>query len=298
MSELRIKVVIEGMSVELEGDAENVKEIFASLKESGMGYMNAISQQVIAASAKVTDGDVLITDTISDEETSEQEDIPSLTNVVLSGGPKKEVEWVLVYAYYCSEQGNKFFTKDDLRQCYKDTNRHTDSRLKNFSTNVKSLISGKYISAVNENDFRIEKAGLELATSIIQGKTEKSSSKKKQAKAKSNVPDTYSLVELNLSQNEREALKKFYADHPTQNAQEKTVVIAKWLKDVKGIEEVDKNIIFTILRTLNESVNFNIPKTLANAKYNKSYFVSDTTGKYKISYIGEDHVDKDLVEKV
>lgn len=296
MSELKIKVTIEGMSVELEGDAENVKEIFASLKESGMGYMNTLSKPITVIPEKNT-AEEPTPDFVSVEEELGQEDIPSLENVVLSGGPSTEAEWILVYAFYCSEQGKKLFTRDDLKQCYKNTKRYTVARSKNFAVNIKSLISEKHISAVNENDFRIEKAGIELATNIIQGKTEKGSSKKKQPKAKSNVPDTYSLVELNLSQDEREALKKFYADHPTQNAQEKTVVIAKWLKDVKSIEEVDKNIIFTILRILNENVNFNIPKTLANAKYSKSYFVSDSTGKYKISYIGEDHVDKDLVEK-
>ena len=297
MSELKVKVTIEGMSVELEGDAENVKEIFASLKESGMGYMNITSQQIETTAAKVIDENEIIDDTFSNEEILEQENIPSLTNVVLSGGPKKEVEWVLVYAFYCSKQGNKFFTKDELRQCYKDTHRHTDNRLKNFATNVKSLITNKYISAVNENDFRIEKTGLELAISIIQGKKVKGSSKKKTPKAKNNVPDTYNWVELDLTQSERDALKKYYAEHPTQNVQEKTIVIAKWLKDVKEIEEVDKDIIFTILRTLNESINFNIYQTLSNAKNRKNYFTSETTGKFKISYIGEDHVDKDLITK-
>lgn len=296
MSELKIKVTIEGMSVELEGDAENVKEIFASLKESGMGYMNTLSKPVAIIPQKTTAEEPTL-DFVSVEEESEQADIPSLENVVLSGGPSTEVEWILVYAFYCSAQGKQFFTRDDIRQYYRDTKRYTKARSKNFAVNIKSLISEKYISAVNENDFRIEKTGLELAISIIQGKNVKGSSKKKTPKTKNNVPDTYSLVELNLSQDEREALKRFYADHPTQNAQDKTVVIAKWLKDAKSIEEVDKNIIFTILRILNENVNFNIPKTLANAKYGKSYFISESTGKYKISYIGEDHVDKDLVEK-
>ena len=296
MSELKIKVTIEGMSVELEGDAENVKEIFASLKESGMGHMNTLGTPTAVIPEKNT-VEESTPDFVSVEEELEQEDIPSLENVVLSGGPSTEVEWILVYAFYCSEQGKKLFTRDDLRQCYKNTKRYTAARSKNFAVNIKSLITEKYISAVNENDFRIEKAGIELATNIIQGKKVNSSSKKRQPKTKSNVPDTYNLVELNLTQNEREDLKKFYAEHPTKNVQEKTIVIAKWLKDVKGIDEVDKDIIFTVLRILNESVNFNISQTLLNAKNRKSYFVSGTAGKFRINYIGEDHVDKDLIRE-
>lgn len=296
MSELKIKVTIESMSIELEGDAENVKEIFASLKESGMGYMNKMSKPVAVIPEKMIVEEPG-SDFASVEEGIEQEHIPSLENIVLSGGPNTEGEWILVYAFYCSEQGKKFFTRDDLKQCYKDTKRYTETRFKNFSTNIKSLISDKYISAVNKDDFRIEKTGIELVIDIIHGKNAKDNSKKKQAKAKSNVSDTYNLIELNLTQSEREALKKFYVEHPTQNAQDKTIVIAKWLKDVKKIEEVDKDIIFTVLRTLNESINFNISQTLFNAKIRKSYFVSGTAGKFKISYIGEDHVDKDLIEK-
>lgn len=36
MSELKIKVTWDGMAIELEGETESVKEIFNSLKESGM----------------------------------------------------------------------------------------------------------------------------------------------------------------------------------------------------------------------------------------------------------------------
>lgn len=183
MSELRIKVTIEGMSVELEGDAETVKEIFASLKENGMGYMNTLSKPVAVISKKTT-VEESTPDFVSVEEELEQEDIPSLENVVLSGGPSTEVEWILVYAFYCSEQGKKFFTRDDLRQCYKDTKRYTRARSKNFATNIKSLISEKYISAVNMEDFRIERSGLDFATKIIKGEKVKVSSKKKLSKAK------------------------------------------------------------------------------------------------------------------
>ena len=37
MSELKIKVTWDGMAIELEGETESVKEIFNSLKDSGMG---------------------------------------------------------------------------------------------------------------------------------------------------------------------------------------------------------------------------------------------------------------------
>ena len=48
MSELKIKVTWNGMTVELEGEAENVKEIFNSLKDSGMGRMDECDRKVVS----------------------------------------------------------------------------------------------------------------------------------------------------------------------------------------------------------------------------------------------------------
>lgn len=303
MSELKIKVTWDGMAIELEGETESVKEIFNSLKDSGMGRMGENSRKTVSTTTNeinsVTDEEAIGGDVGSNVE-RECVDIPSLQNVVLAGGPRTESEWMLIYAFYSSEQGRKLFTKDDLRQGYKETNRATPTRSKNFATNLKILTSDKLISAVNQTDFRIEKKGIELATKIVCGEiAEKSGkgAKKKSSKSKIGTTETYNLVELNFSQDERNSLVKFYAEHSIANHQDKMVVIAKWLKDVKGIDEVNKDIIFTVLRTLGESTSFNISQTLINAKNLKSFFTSTEAGKFKINHIGEDHVDRDLVGK-
>ncbi len=304
MSELKIKVTWDGMVIELEGETESVKEIFNSLKESGMGNMGQCGKKMVNVSTNNTETirENENTVVIGEEDFGEmgQPEIPTLSNVVLAGGPRTESEWILIYAFYISEQGAKFFSRDDLRQCYKDTNRYTTPRSKNFSSNIKVLISEKLISAVNQTDFRIERKGLELALGIICGETEDKSikvTKKKTSKSKGSTTDTYSLVELNLSQEERNMLAEFYTTHAPTNNQDKTVVIAKWLKDTKGIVDVDKDIIFTVLRSLGESTSFDIAKALHNAKNLKSYYVLTDTGKFKITHIGEDHVDRDMVGK-
>jgi|GEM_PF-1019911 len=304
MSELKIKVTWDGMAIELEGETESVKEIFNSLKESGMGNMGQCGKKAVDVSTNNTETirENENTVVIGEEDFEEmgQPEIPTLSNVVLAGGPRTESEWILIYAFYISEQGAKLFSRDDLRQCYKDTNRYTATRSKNFSSNIKILISEKLISAVNQTDFRIERKGIELALGIICGEIEGKSlkvTKKKTSKFKSSTTDTYSLVELNLSQDERNMLAEFYTTHAPANNQDKTVVIAKWLKDTKGIVDVDKDIIFTVLRSLGESTSFDIAKALHNAKNLKSYYVLTDTGKFKITHIGEDHVDRDMVGK-
>ena len=204
MSELKIKVTWNGMTVELEGEAENVKEIFNSLKDSGMGRMDECDRKVVSMHTdnmkeKIENENIMRINEDGYEE-QDQIEIPSLSNVVLVGGPRTESEWILVYAFYKSEQGTQFFSRDDLRQCYRETNRYTDIRNKNFSKNVRTLISDKLISAVNQNDFRIERKGIELATKIVCGEiTEKDGkgSKKKISKAKTGVTET-DIVNIGL----------------------------------------------------------------------------------------------------
>lgn len=300
MSELKIKVTWDGMAIELEGETESVKEIFNSLKDSGMGCMGGSSKKngvtTMSAIKTVTDECEMDYDADINVE-NEHVEIPSLQNIVLVGGPRKESEWMLIYAFYSSEQGTKLFTKDDLRQSYKDTNRATLARSKNFAANLKVLTSDRLISAVNQNDFRIEKKGIELATKIVCGEIVEKSGKKRASKSKSSATEAYNLVELDLSQDERNALAEFYTTHAPANNQDKTVVIAKWLKDTKKIEEVDKDVIFTMLRSLGESTSFDIVKALHNAKNSKSYYILSDAGKFKITHIGEDHVDRDMVGK-
>lgn len=175
MSELKIKVTWNGMTVELEGEAENVKEIFNSLKDSGMGRMDECDRKVVSMHTdnmkeKIENENIMRINEDGYEE-QDQIEIPSLSNVVLVGGPRTESEWILVYAFYKSEQGTQFFSRDDLRQCYRETNRYTDIRNKNFSKNVRTLISDKLISAVNQNDFRIERKGLNLQLKLFVGKS-------------------------------------------------------------------------------------------------------------------------------
>ena len=147
MSELKIKVTWNGMTVELEGEAENVKEIFNSLKDSGMGRMDECDRKVVSMHTdnmkeKIENENIMRINEDGYEE-QDQIEIPSLSNVVLVGGPRTESEWILVYAFYKSEQGTQFFSRDDLRQCYRETNRYTDIRNKNFSKNFAKGVTNR-----------------------------------------------------------------------------------------------------------------------------------------------------------
>lgn len=298
MSDLKIRILIDNINIELEGESGSVTKIFDSLKQDGLGAINSClsDKNSIELNNKIKIENQIEKSNLISEEVIENEELvnnelPSLNNLVLSGGPSKESEWIVIYAYYCSNQGKNTFTKEDLRQSYRDTNRFTDTRSKNFSSNFKSIISSKLLAAINTEDFRIEKKGIELAESII---WEKGDTKSQPRKNRKKAPEICELVELNLSADERKNFELYYRKHNNRVNMDKIVLIAAWLKDNKSVLEIDKDIIFTMLRSIGEEVDFKIQMTMQNAK-NKNYLVAGaSTGKFKIHHIGEDHITRDL----
>ena len=177
MNTFKLKIVVGTAQIELEGDGDLVHSIFHDLRENGLGKL-AISVENCLPTMNPTKDVEKVSEGSQEEADINKttgasalvdEEIPTLENVVLRGTPKTECDWLLVYSTYCSNQGESLFTRDDLRAKYNETKRTTASTKKNFTKNIRTLVSSKYISAVNSNEFRLETAGLAHAKSILLG---------------------------------------------------------------------------------------------------------------------------------
>src|SRR3989337_2662527 len=76
-------------------------------------------------------------------------------------------EWILIFSFYISEYGTKFFSKNAVWEVYKQK-RNTETRFKNLGTNWRSLFK-KYISTVRENEFKITLLGLDKVKTLLSG---------------------------------------------------------------------------------------------------------------------------------
>ena len=294
MEAFKLKVALGNAQIELEGNGELVHKIFQELRENGLGKLtisaesqsnsNSSNYNAKESFDQKAEGSEDSKDTLLDEE------LPTLENVVLQCTPKTEAEWLLIYATYCSNQGKSLFTKDDLRAKYDETNRITEARSKNFASNIKSLVSSKYISAVNANDFRLDKVGLAHAKSIIFDSDDEKKGKRKNLSNKKKSPDTYTMLELDLSREQRISFKDFWNNHTHSVNMDKAVLAAYWLNKEKNINEFTANHLFTMLRTIEEGASFDLAAAIRNARNNKNYFTDISNGAYRIHHIGEDHV--------
>lgn len=110
-----------------------------------------------------------------------EHDLPALKDIVAKDLPKTEFEWLLIYSLYASIQSDGFFTRDDMIEKYKESNRWTPQNRKNLSGNIKAVIRKDWIKSTNETQFIVKEEGKQYAYKILSGnsigKTRKSLTK-------------------------------------------------------------------------------------------------------------------------
>lgn len=130
------------------------------------------------------------------------------------------------------------------------------------------------------------------AKSILQGTSPNKVDKPKSKNAPSKrAPASYKLLELGLSENDRETFKNYNNEHNHTAHIDKAVLAVYWLKKEKSIDVFSADHLFTMLRTIEEPVSFDLASSIKNAKNQKNYFIAGAeSGIYSIHHIGEDHV--------
>ena len=291
----KLRVDVGTSHIELEGEGTLVHTIFSELREHGLGKLSSINpakdslqEENLLAMQKDTSPDS--EDKVSSTSTLSA-NLPNIRDVVIKNFPKTESEWILVYAIYCSEQGAKTFTAEDIRQMYHDTNRYTENRNKNFAANIKKCVSDGFFTCVNDTDFALSATGQDAASGILNRCAEEKTNSKKKKGGQAFAKVSYQLIDLNLGQKEREEMKKYIDSFSKLNNIEKALILASWLKTNANISEVNEHTIFSALKTVGHSTSFDIKSSLTNGKNKKNYFTAGSTaGFYMIHHIGEDHI--------
>lgn len=298
MSEIfKLKVCVGGANIELEGDGKLVHTIFSELRENGLGKLGTPALML----TRCEEADEALTTKI--EETTpaannenveahslkQKSDIslPNIKDVVLKNLPKTEAEWILIYALYASDEGKKVFTSDDVRQMYHTSNRFTDTRNKNFATNIKKAVTSNWFITINDTEYSLIDGGKALAYEILQ-RTSESGSSKKAKKTVNSAKATYGIVDLGLNERQRQDFKQYLLSFPSVSNMDRAVLIAYKLTQY-DVTEFNENTIFTALRIAELPASYDLKGSLNNGKNLKNYYVpSDTTGMYKLHHLGED----------
>jgi hypothetical protein len=158
---LKVKVTKGDWVIEIEGDAEEVKQQFQDIKRQ---FKGTIFQE--PGTRESFENDVPSTDDPDSLETRAK--YPHLKDVANKHLPGPEIEWLIVYAYYASNnRDKKLFTRDSLLHMYKETNRMSTSRIGNLSNNIDTLVKNRWIRRWNDTEFVMEEDGIKKAEEIL-----------------------------------------------------------------------------------------------------------------------------------
>ncbi len=166
-SNIRVKFSHGDIMIELEGDASTVLSELRSLKKDGTGKLLEFFGILPAHSSTTIqphhDGKV----THPPAQHIDLKNFPPLNDIVLRNLPKSEAEWIAIYGYFASNGGKKTFTRDELWNQYKTSQRNTKGRRDNLTNNIKQAVSKSWISNISEDTFSLLDEGIAKAKEIV-----------------------------------------------------------------------------------------------------------------------------------
>lgn len=197
-----------------------------------------------------------------------------------------EMEWILVFAFYESEYGQKTFTLDKVRAAYL-SKRRKDSRIKNFSKNWSGLLK-TCISTASEGVYQIQFDKISIISDFVMGKAsgitkgafEKSNKPKsfaaKKTKGENSLPPTGKLSKssnskglkilsnINFEPEGKESLKDFFGKYTPANDNERNLLFVFYLQNVLEIDQVTFDHVYSCYDILELRISESLPQTIRN----------------------------------
>ena len=314
-NKLKMKFKLHQLEFEIEGNQEVVKEQFENFKSFVIGDLlpkinveepihQPTSQQIDTTAQKR----IPQAEEIDHIELTEP-DIPTLKDVKLRDLAKTEVDWMIVYCYLAADGGKKTFTRPDIVQLYKDSDRYSDKIANGLAQYFKNLSKKGYIKAPSDTDFIILDGGKQKAFQIFQGNSKSKSttsrkpttpkvSSKKISGNKSNSSQKFEFSldkKLNLRPDDKESLKEFVNKYQIDSTPKQITVIVYYLKNILGIESVNGDHIYTGLDELGLRVPKSLKQIIINTKgRNYGWFDYDSMDDISLSMQGRNAIKHDL----
>ena len=308
-----MKFKLNGLEFEIEGKEETVKSEFSQFKEfvaaQLLNKLSVINQQPLNTLQGKTAKQL---EEIADVQTITDPEIPALKEVVKRDLPKTESDWILIYAFYSSEYGEKNFTEKDIRNQYASTGRNSSTRLGNITNNIKSLLNKEYIKVHNDTEYFLKGKGKDYCLRILSGNSTSKTVKRNKVNTKGNdtnvlgsVEDTkkekkarggkaIDFIDLNFTAEQISSLTKFYESKKPKIQNEEVAVVVKWFCDQLEHEDISLEEINYLL-SICSKVPTALEQVIINMKGSKYRWVAKSeNNKVKLTSIGESYVTNKL----
>lgn len=222
-------------------------------------------------------------------QTTKQEEYLSLIAIAMHNLPSSEIEWIVVYAFYASNYGTEIFSREDIINKYKESNRYNkQTTSRDLSTSIKRVVRAGFINPL-QSGYSILPAGIAKAKEIIT-RTSSSFPKSKNSKPKKwnedNVTENGStngkkssksskalrrLTNINFEPTGKESLKEFFINYKPKNDYERNLLFVHYLQNILEINEITYDHIFSCYDILDLRIPENLPQTIRNTASNTGW---------------------------
>lgn len=309
MGNLRIKLKYKSFEIELEGDKDTVQSEFKDIKENGLG--NIIMGVDMSETTYLVEPNEDLPKQIAQAETIDftEGNYPSLKDILMNQLPSSESEWILVYAFYGTDFGDKTFTTKTVLDAYESTKRKTIQRHKNMSGNIKKLFNKGFFSALNDEEFIMTSDGKHQAKEIItrshsitvkQNKPNSKTTNKKESngkKTKSSTSKFEVLKDLNLRPTDRISLLDYVEQFNFSSNPDRIIIIINYLKEILKIDKVSIDHIYTAFFILKCRIPASFYQVVVKTKGRNNLIDFDKLDNIKLSAQGLNRVRLDIVKK-
>lgn len=317
MGNLRIKLKYKSFEIELEGEEAIVQAEFKDIKQNGLG--NVVNGVDLSETNYIIDATPrqIESSNFSNTETivlSSPTNIPSLKDIIMKQLPSSEREWILIYAYFSSDGGNKTFNPKNILEHYESTKRKTTARHKNMSGNIKSLFTKGYFSALNDDEYILTEDGKHEATEILTRKHSISSQQTKPSSKKTKIESSPKetktskkspivsnklkvLKDVNYRPSGKISLMDYVKSYEIKSNADRIVVIIQYLNEILNIKTVTGNHIYSGFWELKCKIPTAFYQIITNTKSRDKFLDFTKISDIKLSIQGQNHVRFDLVKK-
>jgi RNA polymerase subunit RPABC4/transcription elongation factor Spt4 len=223
---------------------------------------------------------------------------PHINDLAVKYTHFSERDWILVYAFYLSDFGEKQFTRKDVYQKYIDT-RFTLARRKNFSGTWNKLFKENF-STVKDISLILTPMGLENAKKILSGQYTKKVIKGNNTKDSSPNKPSKPAIQQNIKLEEfdiyaKEGLEKLINDTNTKSTKGYILCIGYYITHILEKEYFsDGNIDFAFKNLKLPKRPNGLRQVITNIKVRDFWFEIVDSKYWKVSRKGELEIEKML----
>jgi hypothetical protein len=235
---------------------------------------------------------------------------PALKAIAMKNLPSSETEWIVVYAFYASNYGEKIFDRENIINNYIESNRYNKTSTKRDLSKcmTRAVVQG-FINPL-QTGYSMLDTGIEKAKEIISRtssanpktskrfkkttKEEETGEEVKDKKAKKSTASTgrslKRLTDIDFHPTGKDSLDKFYKAFTVKNDNERNLLFVYYLSETLKISTIKNDHLYTCYDELGLRIPENMQSCIYNTKTRTGWIGTNDNSNITVTVKGKNKI--------